>query len=304
LYSLHVARDDWTKRVAALADGSLKHAQEMALAEGGSLASPSPTVDATSGGSTTTDEESPSAVHKLAAGPRKRGVQSHRRGKSIAGGAPPSPQEGRRAGALEKGQVPLLGLAAAHSGGSGSSGSGGSEGREEPIDYRHEVARYMHSLIAALHSMDKAASSLNELATGSEAAHKRLIEAEFVNAMEEERESGKRATLTRHVDLVDRREWAERSAAVLARAVKAACEKLALVMHHHLIVAAAGRALARDKPQQASSKYSPERQWRSIQQALIDVMEHALYDIKVRGLLFFVFSLAHFCSVFAHCRRS
>ncbi len=288
LYSPHVAKEDWAKRVAALADGSLKQAQEMAAAEGSALAT-APAADSASGGSTTTDDESP----KLAVGPsRKRPVQTHRRGKSITGAAPPSPQEGRRmrAGSVDK-AAPLLGVAAPGSGGSGGGGGGGAAGggagaaveREEPIDYRHEMARYMHSLIAALHAMDKAASSLNELATGSDAAHKRLIEAEFARAVKEGREpgsSGAGAAPPRHAALMERREWTERGGAVLAAAAAAACERLALVMHHHLIVAAAARALAREKPQQASSKYSPERQWRSIQQALIDVLEHALFDVK------------------------
>ncbi len=290
LYTVNVSKEDLARRVAALRDGSLKQAHEIALAEGGSATSPP--VVSESGGSpnstTTDDESSPGTSHKHAIGsPKKRTVQTHRRGKSISG-APPTAADSRRprSGSFEKGVPPVLpaAVSAAVAGSASAAGTVAAVAAREdmmgPIDPRHDVARYMASLIGALHVMDKAASSLNELAGGSDAAHKRLLDAEFNRQLEEDGKHHVTHVMTRHLELLERREWAEHTAAMLRSVVDNACDRLALVMHHHLIVAAAGRALAKEKPAQASSKYSPERQWRSIQQALIDLLEHFLFDVK------------------------
>ena len=151
-----------------------------------------------------------------------------------------------------------------------------------PVDCRHEVARYMRSVIAALHMMDKAASSLNELAMGADAAHKRLVDGEFSHVLDEEERE--KADTTKHVhvrheDLLDHSEAVLRSVAILQRVVAGACEKLALVMHHHLIVSSASRALSKEQPMQMSTKYSPERLWASIQKVLIEMLEHFLFDV-------------------------
>ncbi len=298
LYTVHVPKEDMARRVTALREGSLKCAQELALAAGDTSVV---VADASnSAASSTTDDESPKSGHKLSAAAlvankkRSSGVHSHRRGKSISS----SPTLGRGSGAGPGSAV--VGSTVASSAGVGSAamvaGSVASAGGsavgpaslaavnnlvvlDEKVDCRHEIARYIHSLVAALHCMDKAASSLNELAGGTDAAHKRLVDSEFALFLADfERSSS--TVAVRHRECIDRPDLVERSAAVLKQVVESSCNKLALVLHHHLLVAASARSLARSKPAQLSNKYSPEKQWRSIQQALLDMLEHFLFDVK------------------------
>ena len=159
------------------------------------------------------------------------------------------------------------------------------------IDHRHDFPRYIRSLIGALSFMDKATSSLNELSNGSDAAHRRVVDLEFKREEEEEEEnnedvlvfdepsSSSKSVTVRHRDCLVQIKAVEATARVLSRVVTRACSRLTLVLHHHLVVAkAVGTKTVGARGQ--VSKYTARRQWRSIQKALIGVLERFLLDDK------------------------
>lgn len=132
-----------------------------------------------------------------------------------------------------------------------------------PVD-RRDVPRYLDYLVRALAALDKATSSCNELALTADAAHRRLIEVELASAG---RRVGRvhNAPPLRHALCAGRGDTLAVAHLLVGEGVRAACDKLAVVMMHHARVAAA--------PATAPSKYQLPRLWASVQRALVEQLD-------------------------------
>lgn len=131
---------------------------------------------------------------------------------------------------------------------------------ESPPDRSTDVLAYLSYVVRSLAILDKALSSQNELALTADSAHRRLIESEIASHQKKASIATTTTTTMRHGVCV-RHPEVRRSHKWMGDAMKSVCDKLAVVMMHHMALVT------------PTGKYTAAHQWGSIQRVLVELLE-------------------------------